>query len=674
MFFRIFILFSLAFFSNALLAQQNRPIREYGLYRVAAVTPVLHLGNPLENADRSAVLAAEAVKNGATVVVFPELNLTGYTMEDYFLNDQILAAAKEAVALFARRTSHLKGVFVISAPYAVNGRLFNTAFVISGGKVIGAVPKTYLPNYAEFRDKRWFDSGKGVALSIKDKLLGDFHLGSKQLFKIDDELVMGIEICEDLWAVRPVSGELALLGANLIVNPSASNDTVAKGDYRRSLVVQQSATTIASYAYAAAGIMESTKDIAFGGHSIIAEDGQLLAQSTRFNFNAQITYADVDPRKNQHERRRNKTFGEQEREVDHSSVIVHEISVESPVTETINQISRTPFVPADKATRDRLSQEIIQIRAAALARRLLSAKSSTMIIGLSGGSDSTAALIVMLEAAKILGWSNDKIIAVTMPGLGTTKKTKSSAEKLARSLGLTFMDAPIVKRVNQMFKDLNHDPKVTDITYENSQARDRTTFLMNLGNKHNGLVIGTGDLSEMCLGWCTYNGDQQSGYGVNVGVPKTLILHLIDWWAKKKAPPAAKPVLKTILATKISPELLPPSAKGEIVQSSEEKLGPYLFHDFIIYYFLRYGFSAHKIFFYAQRAFGGFYTDEQMLNWMKIFFERFPIAQFKRDNIPGGTKVGSVSISPRGDLRLPSEADCSLMLTEINRLMHLFVK
>jgi NAD+ synthase (glutamine-hydrolysing) len=417
--------------------------------------------------------------------------------------------------------------------------------------------------------------------------------------------------------------------------------------------------------------MESTKDIVFGGHSMVAEDGRLLVESSRFNFNAQITYADVDPRRMQHERRRNKTFGGQEREVDQNAVVVHELSIESPVTETLNKISRTPFVPTDAASRDRLSQEIIQIQAAALARRLLSAKSETMLIGLSGGSDSTLALLVMVEAAKILGWSNDKIIAVTMPGFGTTKRTKSSAEKLGKRLGVTFKTIPITKQTTQMFKDIEHEPWKTDITYENSQARQRTTTLFNLGNKYKGLVIGTGDLSEMCLGWCTYNGDQQSSYAVNIGVPKTLVQHLIGWWSKKKARGPVKEVLETILATKISPELLPPSAKGQILQGSEDKLGPYLFQDFVIYYFLRYGFSADKIFFYAQSAFQGFYTDKQMLEWMTVFFERFPSSQFKRDNIPDGPKVGSVSISPRGDLRLPTEADCSLMLTTVAQLQRM---
>lgn len=638
----------------------------FGYYRVVAVSPPLKIADPVTNARIIWQEVEEADKNGASIILFPELSLTGYTAEDLFGTEDLLTYTKKAILELTRKSAEVEVTIVVGAPYrTLDGRLYNVAFIISQGRIVGVVPKIHLPNYSEFYERRWFVSGGKVEMDIQDSILGNFHLGTRQLFCLG-KMVFGVEICEDLWAPRPPSTELALAGANVILNLSASNELVGKSDYRKALVEQQSNRLLAGYVYASSGPTESTKDLVFGGHLMIFENGTKLSEGTRFKLQGEKISADIDVQKLLHERQKNMTFGNQDPL--EMGFIFQNIPQNRTLLELNRKYSKTPFVPSDLTELGSRAQEIVAIQATGLARRLLAAKVKAMVIGISGGLDSTLALLIAKEAADLLNWSYSQIIGITMPGFGTTVGTKSSALTLMKNLGVSTKEISIVDAVNQHFKDIGQDPNIYDVTYENSQARERTQILFDLANKEGAIVVGTGDLSELCLGWCTYNGDHMAMYSVNSSVPKTLVKHLVEWFAFKSDDVELKTVLKEILETEISPELIPPDVHGNIHQITEDIVGPYRLHDFFIYHYLRNGFAVEKIFFLATQSFADEYSPKVIKKWLRVFIQRYYQQQFKRTTLPSGPKVGSVSVSPRGDLRMPDEAGCEFLLSIIDNL------
>ncbi len=639
---------------------------ELGFFRVAAVQPRVHLADPDRNAGEILGWARRAAGKEACLALFPELAVTGYTCEDLFQSDEVLRGARRALGALAEASSSLPLALVVGAPYRTpDGRLYNAGFVLYRGRVRGAVPKSFLPNYAEFYEKRWFVPGREADVAVADDLLGEFRLAPRQLFEVGP-LVFAVEICEDLWAPVPPSSAHALAGANLILNLSASNDWVSKADYRRELVKQQSGRLNAAYAYVSCGPSESTKDVVYGGHALVVENGSILAEGRRFVFEGSMTLADLDVERLNHERARNITFGASPglRE----GYAVERLGAGPSLGSLERRFARTPFVPDDPATVGERAREILELQATGLARRLQVGELETAVIGVSGGMDSTLALLVSVEAMKKLGRPSAKVLAVSMPGMGTTERTRSSASALAARLGAAFREISIRAAVEQHFRDIGHDPGVHDNVFENSQARERTQVLFDLANKHRGIVVGTGDMSELALGWCTYNADHMANYNVNVSVPKTLVKHLVRWHADHVADPATKAVLDGILATTISPELLPPAPDGGIGQSTEELIGPYALHDFFLFHHLRNGFGPRKVFALASLAFGDHTSPADLKKWLRVFFERFYRQQFKRTTLPPGPKVGSVSLSPRGDLRMPDEVDPAPYLRLIDQL------
>jgi NAD+ synthase (glutamine-hydrolysing) len=636
---------------------------DLGFLRIAAVAPRVHLADPDANAAEH--VAALGMAGDAGIVLFPELSLTGYSCEDLFQLRGLLEGAREALRTVAEATARRPGAVVVGAPcQSHDGRMFNAAFVLAGGRVRGAVPKSYLPNYAEFYEERWFVSGLDADLRIADPRLGEFRLSTRQLFALGEAL-FAVEICEDLWAPQPPSGAHALAGAAVILNLSASNDWVSKADYRRELVRQQSGRLNAAYAYVSCGPSESTKDLVYGGHAMIVENGTMLAEGRRFELGGTAVSADVDVEKLRHERARNITFGVSPR-VDGYSI--ERLGPMPPPGALKRSFSRTPFVPDDPATVGERAREILALQATGLARRLDASRSETALIGVSGGLDSTLALLVSVEAMKLLGRPAAGVLGVSMPGPGTTAQTRSSAAALMKRLGVTAREIPIHDAVAGHFKDIGHDPEKHDVVFENAQARERTQILFDLANQHRGIVVGTGDLSELALGWCTYNADQASNYNVNVSVPKTLVKHLVRWYAEHVADADTRRVLEGILATVISPELLPPAPDGRIAQSTEDVVGPYELHDFFLWHHLRLGSPPRKVFELAKLAFAGAYDAPTLKKWLRVFVERFYRQQFKRTTLPPGPKVGSLSLSPRGDLRMPDEVDPAALLREVDAL------
>jgi NAD+ synthase (glutamine-hydrolysing) len=637
---------------------------ELGFVRVAAIQTPVRIADPAANAAALLEAARRAAGKGAAVALFPELSLSGYSCEDLFQARDLLAASRKGIADLARETASLPLTLIAGAPFqAHDGRLYNCAFVLHGGRIRGAVPKTHLPNYGEFYERRWFASGAGVDLQISDERLGEFRLSPRQLFEIG-RMTFAIEICEDLWAPAPPSGEHALAGAQVLFNLSASNDWVSKADYRRQLVQQQSGRLNAAYVYVSCGPLESTKDVVFGGHAILAENGSILAESPRFAFEGSMTTADLDLDRLDHDRSRNMTFGTSPSP--RAGYAVERLGDPPSLASLERKFARTPFVPDDPATVGERAREILGIQSAGLARRLQLQGCSIPVIGLSGGLDSTLALLVAVEAVKRLGAKASTVQAVSMPGPGTTERTRQAAAVLAARLEVSFREIPIGAAVSQHFKDIGHDPQMHDVVFENAQARERTQILFDLANKVRGIVVGTGDMSELALGWCTYNADHMANYAVNSSVPKTLVKHLVRWYTDHVAAPATRPVLEGILSTPISPELLPPSAQGEILQSTEEVIGPYLLHDFFLFHHLRYGAGARKILALAAWAFAGEFAEPEIRKWLRVFLSRFYTQQFKRTCLPPGPKVGSVSLSPRGDLRMPDEVDPTAFLREID--------
>jgi NAD+ synthase (glutamine-hydrolysing) len=637
-----------------------------GIYRVAALRPLVFPTDVTANLAQHTSLARQAHSKGATVAVFPELSLTGYTCGDLFFQRRLLDAAITALCAFARETADLDPLFVVGLPLENAGRLFNCAAVIQAGKVLGIVPKTHLPARNEFYESRWFVSGiKCAETSVNLQGFGpsgeNVPFGRGLIFAdpTRPDFACGVEICEDLWSVEPPSGGLALAGATLLLNLSASPELLGKAEYRQQLVLQQSARCLAAYVLASAGAGESSADVVYSGHCLIAENGRLLACSDRLVETECVLLADVDLGWMRHERLKNASFAESA-----PSVSIRRIAcraVERPLASLsraslIRPIEKMPFVPSDPARRSSVCHEVFAIQSAGLARRLRHTQSRVTVLGLSGGLDSTLALLVALRAHEVLGRSAEEILAVSMPGPGTSRRTRSNARQLAEVFGTSFEEIPIDEAVAKHLEAIGHPPDAHDIAFENAQARERTQILMTLANRHSGIVLGTGDLSEAALGWCTFNGDHMSMYHVNSGVPKTLVRHLVEWCAGEFASQAAAKALQDVLETPISPELLPPRADGDISQRTEESIGPYVLHDFFLHAFCRCGFAPEKIRALATVAFEGDFTPDFISTTLDTFLRRFFAAQFKRNATPDGPKVGSVSLSPRADWRMPSDA------------------
>lgn len=637
-------------------------LESFGFVRVAAITPALVLGKPAENRKTVERLAKKAAADDCRIAVFPELCLTGYTCGDLFYQTALRDEAAAELAMLAKNLAAAPIAVVVGLPVQIDGRLYNMAAVVGGGRVCGLVPKMFLPNSCEFYERRWFSPAPTLAVEEINHERFACPVGADLIFQIGDmpNLKLGIEICEDLWAAAPPSSQLALAGATVITNPSASDEVLGKNGYRRQLVSQQSARCHAAYVYAATGPGESSTDVVYSGHDLICENGNLLAESERFQFDDQTITADIDIEHLVQERLKNTSFRDGERCCGSFR------QVEVPLARKAGKaalslplrrsIARHPFIPAAVSERKSVCEEIFHIQSTGLARRLAQAKVKTTVIGLSGGLDSTLALLVIVEALRRHNPGRCKPLAITMPGFGTTKRTKSNAEKLAEALGIELRTISIADAVRQHFADIGHSERQHDVTFENAQARERTQVLMDVANKTGGLVVGTGDLSEAALGWCTFNGDHMSMYHVNAGVPKTLVKYVIGWCADEQFEGEARKVLHDIIDTPISPELLPPDKEGAIAHKTEDILGPYEIHDFFLFYFVRHGFSVEKIAFLAGQAFRGTYTEKQIRAWLDGFRKRFFTSQFKRSSMPDGPKVGSVALSPRGDWRMPSDA------------------
>ena len=642
----------------------------YGFVKVAAAVPNIQVADCIYNITQMEKMMRKAADKGVQIIVFPELSVTGYTCLDLFQQDLLLNSAENALLQLAENTADLPLLAFVGAPLRTDNKLINAAIAIQEGKILGVVPKTYLPNYKEFQEKRWFTSANDLDNDFVE--IGDhFYPLQKQMIIIANDVAVGVEICEDLWMPVPPSSELAMLGANIIVNLSASNELIGKHAYRKQLVAQQSARCICGYVYASSGFGESTTDLVFSGSALIAENGVILAESKRFSLDEQLIISDIDVEYLYHDRLVSTSFSEGCLAKDTDRGFELEFILPEYRKETANMLSRTidphPFTPEGAALRERC-EEIFQIQTAGLAKRIVHAHAKTAVVGISGGLDSTLALLVTVMTFDLLKIPRNRIIGITMPGFGTTGRTYRNAASLIHSLGVTFREISIKEACMQHFQDIHHDANLHDVTYENSQARERTQILMDVANKENGLVIGTGDLSELALGWATYNGDHMSMYGVNGSIPKTLVKYLVEWVAHNRVDEDSKETLLDILDTPISPELIPADEQGNIKQKTEDLVGPYELHDFFLYHFIRFGATPAKIYYLAQEAFRGAYSDETIKKWLYTFFRRFFQQQFKRSCLPDGPKVGSISLSPRGDWRMPSDAAATLWLKEIEKL------
>lgn len=629
----------------------------YGFLRVATCSPELRVADVEFNSTQIVAQIREASSQGVQLAIFPELCLTAYTCGDLFYQRSLQDRALRQIGVIAQACREARVAAVVGLPVAAAGRLFNAATLIGAdGNVAGVVPKTYLPNTNEFYEARWFTRGDHAKTDSVDLPDSQVPFGCHLLFAAEEwpHLVLGLEICEDLWAVIPPSSYLAAAGASVIANPSASNEVLGKKDYREELVRQQSARCLAAYAYASAGPGESSTDLVYSGHCLIAENGCILAQSGRFSFQSSMIIADVDLDKLAHERNRNSSFA-QVTEASEFQRIPFRIAARSDDS-ILREVDPRPFVPQDPNRRHEHCEEIFKIQATGLAKRLMHTGAKSLVLGLSGGLDSTLAALVASRACKIVGLADSSVVAVCMAGPGTTGRTRNNAEKLASALGFNRRDIPVHEAVAGHLRDIGHSEDLHDLVFENSQARERTQILMNVAQQSGGFVLGTGDLSETALGWCTYNGDHMSMYHVNVSVPKTLVRHLVEWCADTLFTGDTAAILRDICATPISPELLPSSDEGEILQQTEQILGPYELHDFFLYNSVRHGFTKEKIARLAAAAFGSSYEPQEIAACLETFFRRFYSQQFKRSCMPDGPKVGSVALSPRGDWRMPSDA------------------
>ena len=634
-----------------------------GFVKVAAVTPDICVADVEFNKEQICRKMDEAAASGAKIIVFPELCVTGYTCSDLFTQDVLLDHAREVLTEIAAHTRDMDALVFVGAPLAVDGELYNVAAAMNHGKILGLTTKTFLPNYGEFYEMRQFREGPEKAREIEfDGEMVPF--GPKILFtaKQMEHLIVAAEICEDVWSPVPPSIEAVREGATVIVNCSASDETIGKAAYRESLIEGQSARLIAGYIYSNAGEGESTTDLVFGGHNLIAENGTILAESKRFENG--IIYSEIDVNRLMSERRKNTTF----KTAKERTLTRVPFDIEITKTELTRVFPSRPFVPSENRERAKRCEEILTIQAMGLKKRLEHTHAKCAVVGISGGLDSTLALLVTAKAFDALGLDRKHIISVTMPCFGTTDRTYNNACKMSLSLGAELREVPIAAAVMQHFKDIGHDPEDHSVTYENSQARERTQVIMDIANANGGMVIGTGDMSELALGWATYNGDHMSMYGVNASVPKTLVRHLVQYYADTTDDKELQEVLYDVLDTPVSPELLPPK-DGKIAQKTEDLVGPYELHDFFLYYFLRFGYAPSKIYRIAKYSFAGEYDDETIYKWLRTFCWRFFAQQFKRSCLPDGPKVGTVALSPRGDWRMPSDACVASWMQDLEQVV-----
>ena len=650
---------------------------KYGFIKVATAIPEVRIADTKFNLEAIEKQIVMAEGQGVEIIVFPEFCITGYTCQDLFRQQQLLDDAERAMLRLLDFTRQLDIIAIVGAPVSVGSILLNCAVVVQHGKILGIVPKTYLPNYAEFYEKRWFASAFDMS-PTKVHYAGQLLpiTPEPQIYRTADGVKFGIEICEDIWSPIPPSSVLTLDGAEIIFNLSASTEQIGKHSYLEALLAQQSARTLSAYVYSSCGFGESTQDVVFGGNAFVYENGVQLASAKRFQMESQVVICDIDIEKLRSERRLNTTFVNAQHNLfvlpvgsgTYEKKYIDCMPKENAEREFVlnRNIAPQPFLQGE--TIDAACEEAFNIQVTGLAKRLLHIKCKTVVLGISGGLDSTLALLVCIEAFDRLKFDRKDILAVTMPGFGTSDRTHNNALLLMQELGVTMKEISIVPSVTQHFKDIEHDINVQDATYENAQARERTQILMDLANEYNGLVIGTGDLSELALGWCTYNGDHMSMYAVNGSVPKTLVKQLVGYVANQTDNVKVAESLRDIVDTPISPELVPTNESGEVQQKTEDIVGPYELHDFFLYYFLRHGFQPSKIYYLAGQAFEGKYTNEEIKKWLYTFVHRFFNNQFKRSCLPEGPKVGMVSLSPRGDWRMPSDADSTNWLTEIEQL------
>lgn len=638
-------------------------MKELGFIRVGAIVNKLALANPLKNAEVIIKEIKKAETLGVSIVTTPELSFTGYTCGDMFLQEQLLDDSIKALEQVLNETKDIDIISILGMPLRHDNQLFNCAVVITKGKILGVIPKTYIPNYQEFYEARWFSSSKEL-ITEEIEILGQLvPITTNILFqdKTLKEATFGIEICEDLWTVNPPSNNHALAGATMIFNLSSSNELIGKQEYRKSLVSSQSARTISAYIYASSGVMESTSDVLFGGASMIYENGSILAENKRFELESNIITADIDVLKLANDRIKNRSFMKNTNLEEYKII---KLDIKDNIKELNREYKEYPFVPSNELERNKRCEEIIEIQSTALARRLIQVGNPKCVIGMSGGLDSTLAFLVIVKAYEKLKRNPKDIIGITMPGFGTTDRTYQNSIDLVKEYGGTLKEISIRDAALLHMKDIGLPETDRSVTYENIQARERTQILMDVANMENGLVIGTGDLSELALGWCTYNGDHMSMYAVNTSIPKTLVRYLVAW-VKDTTDGKKKEVLQDILDTPISPELLPPDEAGNILQKTESSIGPYVLHDFYLYHFLRYGATPKKIYTLAKHTFKNSFSKEEIKKWLKVFIRRFFTQQFKRNCIPDGVKVGSISLSPRGDLRMPSDANYETWIKEL---------
>ena len=638
-------------------------MNEYGYVKVGASTLELKVSDTIYNVQMIKKQIDEAVNKNIQIISFPELSTTGYTCGDLFNQDILIDKSYEGLKDLVDYSKDKMIVIIVGSPIKCENKLYNCAVVINNGKILGIVPKTYIPNYNEFYEMRWFKSSNDLKIKEINLFNEIVPIGVDLIFtsKLDDELKFGVEICEDVWSLYPKSNDYASSGASIIFNLSASNETIGKYDFRKELIKMQSIKTISGYVYSSSGINESSTDLLFSGSSLIYENGKLLSENNRFDFNSNLIYSDIDIKRLVNDRRKNTSF------ISNTDKEYRNIYFTTSKNNLISRkYSKYPFVPSNEDKREERCKEIINIQSSALAKRLKHTNIKKCVIGVSGGLDSTLAFLVIKKAFEKLKIDNKNIIAVTMPGFGTTNRTYENALDLIKINNATLKEIDIKKACLVHYSDIDQDINNHDITYENAQARERTKILMDIANKENALVIGTGDLSELALGWCTYNGDHMSMYSVNSSIPKTLVKYLVKYIAdtdKKN-----KKVLYDILSTPISPELLPADEKGNIKQITEDKIGPYILHDFYLYHFFRYGASPKKIYMLAVNTFENEYSKEEILKWLKVFIKRFFTQQFKRSCMPDGVKVGSISLSPRGDLRMPSDASYNIWIKELEEI------
>lgn len=650
---------------------EGKTVGNYGFVRACAACPKLKVADTLYNTREIKAAINEAEEKGASILVFPELSITAYTCGDLFGQQLLIKSAEDCVSDLCRFMADKDMLVFVGAPVPVGQFLFNCGIAIHKGSILGIVPKTYIPNYSEYYEKRWFSSSKDWAGKQVRYCGFDVPFGADLLFESEDmpELCIGAEICEDLWSPIPPSSYAAIGGASVIVNLSASNELVNKASYRSMLAKQQSARLTAAYVYSSSGVYESTTDLVFSGHLLIAENGEMLKESERFQRDSYFITADIDIQKLSAERRKNLTFKD--------SLVMEKCQYRRIMfrqggtnhKELLRDVNPHPFVPSNAASRDERCREVFNIQVAGLAKRIEHTGMKKAVVGVSGGLDSTLALLVIVKTFDLLGLKRKDICTITMPGFGTTGRTYNNTVKLCGALDTHLREISIVKASLQHFEDIGHDPEELDVTYENVQARERTQILMDIANKIGGLVVGTGDLSEMALGWSTYNGDHMSMYGVNCSVPKTLVRYLVGWVAENQVDGSTAEILKDILDTPVSPELLPADVSGQISQKTEDIIGPYELHDFFLYHMMRYDAPPEKVAYLASIAFAGRYDNGEILKWLKVFYKRFFSQQFKRSCVPDGPKVGTISLSPRGDWRMPSDASADIWLNEIDRLI-----